>query len=303
MPFLETCPACGARASHSHPVLTAPFIAAYVFEQPVEPCRLMVCDDCGLWFFDRRYSDDEMAKLYGNYRGEGYFKVRNACEPWYTRGFNDHLGRDPHEIATRNGNMVAFLDGAADKKTFASILDYGGDSGQFIPPELGGEKFVYELSDAPCVQGVTRIADSKDLAAEGYDLVMLCHVLEHAPYPQALLREMHPHMAGAEARLYIEVPHERGCNLRFAPPRDYYRSWLKVLAGMPGPLLKFVDFYSSGFRDKLGLVPPLGFFKLHEHINFFDAVSLQRILETSGYRVVRCATEGRCTRALACRAD
>jgi hypothetical protein len=302
MSSLETCPACGTRATHSHPVLTAPFIAAYVFERPVEPCRLMVCDDCGLWFFDRRYTDAEMAKLYGNYRGDGYFEARHRFEPWYTRAFNDHLGRDPQEIATRNAATLAFLDEARDRKSFASILDYGGDSGQFIPPELGGEKFVYELSDAPCVGGVTRMADKKDFSADGYDLVMLCHVLEHAPDPATLLRDMQPCMAGSDARLYVEVPYERSCSLRFAPPMDAYRAWLKVVAGLPRPLLTLVDFYSSGFRDRFSLIPPLGFLKMHEHINYFDAMSLKRILETTGYRVLHCATQGRYTRALACRA-
>lgn len=40
-----------------------------------------------------------------------------------------------------------------------------------------------------------RIADKNDFAAEGYDLVMLCHVLEHAPDPGSMLREMHSHLA------------------------------------------------------------------------------------------------------------
>ncbi|MCW2285201.1 hypothetical protein M2323_003097 [Rhodoblastus acidophilus] len=299
MSSLENCPACGASATRSHPVLTAPFIAAYVLERPIEPCRLMICDDCGLWFFDRRYSDAEMAKLYGNYRGDGYFEVRHHFEPWYTRAFNDHLGRDPKEIAARNAATSAFLEESDDRKTFATILDYGGDSGQFMPPGLGGEKFVYELSDAPCVPGVTRIADKKDFAAEGYDLVMLCHVLEHAPDPASMLREMHAYLAGPEARLYVEVPYERGCNLKFAPPTDAYRAWLKFVTRLPAPLITLLDFYSSGFRDRFSLIPPLGFFKMHEHINFFDALSLKRALEATGYQVVHCATEGRCVRALA----
>lgn len=116
MSLLEDCPACGAPATRSHPALTAPFIAAYVLERPVEPCRLMICDDCGLWFFDRRYSDAEMAKLYGNYRGDGYFEARHRFEPWYTRAFNDHLGRHPPEIAARNAATLAFLDKSATGK-------------------------------------------------------------------------------------------------------------------------------------------------------------------------------------------
>lgn len=87
--------------------------------------------------------------------------------------------------------------------------------------------------------------------------------------------------------------------MKFAPPKDYYLAWLKFVADMPVPLITLVDFYSSGFRDRFSVIPPLGFFKMHEHINFFDAVSLKRILEATGYHVVHCATDRRCVRALA----
>ena len=51
--------------------------------------QLRECTDCGHRFFPERYNETEMARLYGEYRGERYLRVRQAWEPWYTRRVNE----------------------------------------------------------------------------------------------------------------------------------------------------------------------------------------------------------------------
>lgn len=52
-------------------------------------------------------------------------------------------------------------------------------------------------------------------------------------------------------------------------------------------LLRTLDFYSTAFRVKTGILPPLGFAKVHEHVNAFSSSSLARVLEKAGLSILR----------------
>ncbi len=156
-------------------------------------------------------TDEEIARLYAGYRGDEYYKARHACEPWYTRAANDGIGGDPHEIASRKQNLTAVLGDHA--KSITTVLDYGGDRGQMIPDTLGRERFVYEISDAPAVDGVQRITQ---LDGRKFDFVMLAHVLEHCSQPKDMLNTLKP-LLHERSLLYLEVPFERP-TMRLAGP-------------------------------------------------------------------------------------
>ena len=47
-----------------------------------------------------------------------------------------------------------------------------------------------------------------------------------------------------------------------------------------------LDFISTFARVKLGIVPPFGLIKLHEHVNYFGAVSLRRLVDSAGATVL-----------------
>ncbi|MDO8644462.1 MAG: hypothetical protein Q7S00_05805, partial [bacterium] len=68
-----------------------------------------------------------------------------------------------------------------------------------------------------------------------------------------------------------------------------YEAYLRSLLRLPF-LMKSIDFISTLFRLKLNFVPPFGFVKLHEHINFFDENSLQALLKKSGFSILLCRT-------------
>jgi hypothetical protein len=281
---VSRCACCGGEALRRWPALVAPFIAEYVLRAPPETCALLECERCGFRFFDRTYDEDELHRLYAHYRGRAYFESRHRHEPWYTERFNAGFGHDARYIEARRSQIHDVVGRCAELATLRTVLDYGGDSGQIIPAEIGREKrHVYDLSDAAPVEGVVKVTNERDLAR--YDLVILTGVLEHSSDPEALLRRVAGFSRGL---LYIEVPHERFDVTMLGRGRAYER-YLRGLVRHPR-LLRWVDFYASAFRVKLGVLPPLGFVKLHEHIGFFDERSLSSLVARAGLRMKLCET-------------
>lgn len=245
----------------------------------------MECATCSFRFFDARLTPAETDRLYCGYRGAAYFRCRHRHEFWYTEKFNKGLGNDPRTIGAKQQLLLAMLERHLDPATIVSVLDFGGDRGQFIPESLGREKYVYELSSATPVQSVTRI-DTDDLWNRRFDLVMLCGVLEHCSDPQEMLRAIRKLGGEGELLLYVELPHER-FNLRWARFNWFYEKYLAALLCF-GPIFRMVDFYSTAVRVRWSCVPPLGFVKCHEHLNYFTEKSLEIVLKESGFDILEC---------------
>lgn len=283
----DECPCCSSTRHVAYPAIVAPFLASYAIGGPPGPTRLLECDDCGLRYFEHRLDDSEIARLYGGYRGHRYYSERHHHEPWYTRRANDAIGGDPGILSARRDTAGRFLRKHLDVGSFVDVLDFGGDRGQFLPEGIGTDRFVYDLSDAPPVPGVTRI-DETAMRHRTFDLVLLSHVLEHCSEPRAVLRDVRSLLGSPNSVLYVELPYERA-RLEWLGRGRLYTSYLDVIRRRRR-LLTALDFYSTAFRVKLGRVPPLGFVKLHEHLNFFHERSLRELLGESGFDVVACET-------------
>lgn len=276
----KQCPGCASDASTVWPALVSPFVASYALGARPAPTRLRECTRCGLRFFEDRLTSDEAGRLYGGYRGDRYFAARRRAEPWYSRRLNDGIGASDEQIRVRHTLVERFLRARVDVDAIGDVLDFGGDRGQLIPPTIGKQRFVYEISGVTPVPGVTGIASAEDLAGRRFDLILLSHVLEHCSEPRDVLAEVRPLLRSKESLLYVELPLER-TDLRFVGRSGWYRRYLDVLR-RTGPVLTAVDLYSTAFRVRFGVLPPLGFMKLHEHVNFFDVRSLRAMLEASG---------------------
>ncbi|MBI3072318.1 MAG: methyltransferase domain-containing protein [Deltaproteobacteria bacterium] len=277
----ERCPCCESPAPQTWPALVSPFIAEYVLQSPVSLCWLCECPSCGFRFFDHRYNETELARLYGKYRGPEYFQVRHKHEFWYTRRHNETHSADQTCAKARQQFLEAYLTLHLDTSGLGRILDYGGDRGQLIPSGMGTERHVFEVSDTEPVPGVRKISRETDLEPGSYDLVVLSHVLEHVPKPVPMLATLRDLLRPGSA-LYVEVPWER-YSLRFTGATNY----LRRLTQHPG-LLRAADFYATAFRTTFGFIPPLGFPKLHEHINFFTPESLDRACRRAGLCLTTC---------------
>lgn len=284
MRTIEHCPGCGGLPSRRWPALVAPFIAEYALRSPVAACALLECGACGLRYFDARPDEAEMARLYSGYRGEAYFQARHRHEPWYLRRHNRGQGQDPRLIAARRAAVEAFLRRHDVAGRIDRVLDYGGDAGQFIPEGLGTERHVFEVSDALPVAGVRRIADEGALVPGSYDLVLLNHVLEHLAEPVELLRRTARLLRPGSGILYVEVPLER-YRLGWGGQGPGPRRRLAWLASHPA-LLRWLDFYSTVCRVLLGVLPPLGLLRAHEHLNLFHERSLGAACRAAGLEVL-----------------
>jgi len=274
---IHACPACGGTEWKTYPAVVAPFVAEHALGAAPAATRLAECNTCALRFFEDRLTNSEVARLYDGYRGDRYYEVRHRHEPWYTRAANDGIGDD----LERRNTIERFL---RRKITHVGdILDFGGDRGQYIPQGIADRRWVHDISGVAAEPGVTMLAAEADLEGRAFDLVLLCHVLEHASEPRALLAKIKPLLRGHESYLYVEVPYERA-SLRWLGRGNGQARWVDSLTKVR-PALTAVDFVSTVFRRKLDVVPPLGLLKLHEHINYFAERSLRAVLEAAGYEV------------------
>ncbi len=248
----------------------------------------MECTVCSFRFFDVRLEDTEVERLYSGYRGESYFRERHRWEFWYSKKVNDGIGGDWEEIAERVAALDRFLSPHVDKSAIESVLDYGGDRGQFIPQSLGARKFVYELSDAVPEEGVKRIGSEQELSAMKFDLILALGVLEHCSDPENVLRKLRTYLS-PRSLLCIGVPYER-YGVDSAGKSELYHKYLEALLHLP-PALVAVDFYSTVGRVRLNRIPPLGLIKCHEHLNFFEQNSMKALLERTGFEVLDSSVE------------
>ncbi len=268
--------------------MLAPFIAKWASIQPLpKVCDALRCEKCDLIYFRQRYSGDEMDRLYSSYRSPAYLSVRRKYEPWYTRKIND-ANLQPSVIRDRRNGLMDYL------RPFLSLMpgdcavvDVGGDAGQFIPQELGFANYVIEVSNRQAVPGVIRLGSPDQLPRHERLLVIVSHVLEHLPDPTGFLRENLDILASRcrECYVYLEVPLER---FKISPmaATSWYRRYLMFCQGMAlRPLFLALDFMSLAVRMLLGWTGPPFFLKLHEHINFFDQLSLKALAERSGITV------------------
>jgi len=242
------------------------------------------CRDCALMFYAPRLTPDQNVRLYSNYRGEEYYRVRHRYEFWYTRAFNNRLSGES-EMRSRRRWFLEAISRHKGKRVIGAVLDYGGDRGQILSEGPGEQRYVFDLSGAEPVPGVKRLETEEALNGRLFDLVLLCHVLEHAAAPAELLTNLRSRLTPT-GLLYVEVPDER-FPLTDIPWGHWYRRYLDILRRSLA-LTILLDFYSTAVRIKFRRIPPLGFAKMHEHVNLFGPASLAACLNKAGFRVLEC---------------
>ena len=240
------------------------------------------CDSCGLHFFSRRFSEEELHGIYSHYRDSSYQKKRQRYEPWYTQKVNLGIGHDPSNIRFRQENLEkliseAHLSGLVDVPQV--IVDWGGDKGQFIPL-LGAsqQSYVYEVSDATPAAGVERLLSTDQIERKHPDLFMLCHVLEHEHGARDLVSKIAA-MAKPSSLFYVEVPLDRPeiVPKRLRPPKHMLKfrfPWIVL------------DFYSLITLRVLKLRLPFQVLKQSEHVHFFCKKSLVEVIERLGFKLI-----------------
>jgi hypothetical protein len=209
--------------------------------------EMQVCDHCSFIQTSVPFRDDDIMRLYLDYRSPSYNRERIRWEPEYA-AIAAAVGFDPVEVRTRTAALTAFLNEELQTSDPFTLLDYGGSDGRFIP-DIPGSKFVYEISNIDPIPGVTRLKSESELGT--YSLVLLAHVTEHAPHPLNLVRKLSGYVEPG-GHLYIETPQE----------------------------------ISDQHRDELRNGAAHFDIPIHEHINSYCVPAVAALLEAAGFSIV-----------------
>lgn len=209
--------------------------------------EMQLCTHCFFIQTKIPFHDEDIMRLYRDYRSPAYNRERIHYEPEYAQ-IAAAIGQDLREVTTRRSALSTFLQKGLQTSDPFTILDYGGSDGRFIP-DIPGSKFVYEISNVDPIPGVTRIKSESELGT--YSLVLLAHVTEHVTHPLNLVRKLSAYVEPG-GYLYIETPQEIS---------DQQRAELE----------------HSALRLDIGI---------HEHINSYCVPAVAALLEAAGFTIV-----------------
>lgn len=171
----------------------APFLSKYcgINETKTE---IRYCHACDFAFFKRRLTNEEAAKLYTDYRGEEYTRVRLEEDPSYAhhmRLFGDELSVD---YVNRIRDHNTLLDVYPELDEFKNVLDFGGNG--TIPGRVfrNAKVWIDDLS-----------AGSTDEGGRKHEFIFASNVFEHVSDPVPLLRSLTERM-DPEGVIFIDVP-------------------------------------------------------------------------------------------------
>jgi hypothetical protein len=275
------CPCCSSRKLRSHRARVAPFFADRIWQSGSFETKLLECRECGLFFYQIRPDDEELARLYRGYRGDEYQQQRQAHEPSYTPELNAALG-GPDQMVRRRSHIGLQLERWLNPADIHVVVDFGGDRGQFIPAQFDhANRYVQDVSGVEPVDGVVSLDSPADIAPLNPDLVLCCNVLEHVSQPGQVV-EMLRGFGHAGTLFYFEVPHEW-------PLGRSYDALSQIGASFSAKAKARVQtvplIYHTYLRMRGAEVPPPP--TMHEHINHFSEHSLRTVLTTHGFEVLQ----------------
>jgi hypothetical protein len=263
MNYSDTCVICNSNNLNKYSAVISPFLAERIWGIKSFPLNLFWCKDCDFIFYNLRPDDDEMSKLYNNYRDHDYQKQREKHEKWYTEQIN-HLISGDTEQKNRKAASYEIIKSSIDIHQVNTIIDYGGDRGQFILDEFtNATKYVYDISNVNPVAGVNTINNKADILQK-FDFIMCCNLIEHVSYPLDILRSL-KEFAHSKSIFYFEVPLDS--------PRKFFYSMRHY------PFLCNI-LYSTLNRRPL----------MHEHLNHFSTRSFKNMLKIECFNIIYIGT-------------
>lgn len=274
MKEVNHCLVCGSTQLKTFRAKVNPFIAERVWGRGAFDVKLLLCNNCTFAFYNPRLEDNEIEILYSNYRDDLYQKQRAKIEPWYTKEIISQIGNNPTELHSRKSNLTRLLSKYIDISAIKSVLDFGGDKGQFIPDELeGADRYVYEISGVEPLKGIKLVRNLSECKSRAFDLIMCCHVLEHCSYPVNIIDEIRQ-LSNNRTIIYIEVPFDSPF---YAGGSEKLQNGLRLIKRNPIYLFKII-------QGIIQLRP--GTFYMGEHVNFFTQESLEVLLKMNGFAVI-----------------
>ena len=227
-----------------------------------------------------------MSGIYSGYRNFDYVKTRQSWEPSYTVELNEALGNNTSVLGARHNFVLEALNvcGRNVGNGIRTVVDVGGDRGQFIPPEIPN-KFVMDVSDKSVTSDVTRLPTLRDAIAHRPDLVMACGILEHLSHPAIFVKELLTlHSVQSSMLVYVEVPN--GVPQLRPLVHRLLGNTVGRIAATSRPLWGALDRRSAILQQcgrSSSLLMPL---RQSEHINFFSKEGLHNLASMAGLKVL-----------------
>jgi SAM-dependent methyltransferase len=166
-------------------------------------CKYIHCIDCDYIGCDVRFELEEEKLYYKNYMKEEYINHRCQYEGEGMRSILNYHSEDEYRKIRRRGASVA-MDGVIDFSKIASVLDFGGDTGDMIPIELSHcKKYVTDVEVRKLNIEVISIQSPEDCGP--VDLVICGHVIEHVSDPNNLINEIKKYLRSG-GWIYLEAP-------------------------------------------------------------------------------------------------
>ena len=236
--------------------------------------KLCFCKHCSFAFYDYRFNEDEEAKLYRNYRDEEYQILREYYECWYTKRINQQLNSDTVALNEQRNQITTMLF-ENTKREIKTALDYGGNEGKTFTEGIGTiEKYVYDISGVKPIEGVQVINKEEELTKHSYDFIMCNMLIEHLADPMSLMGTLKD-IGDDNTIYYIEVPSE---NPFVSGNKHSISKNLKLVFNPHFNFFKLVKYYFKKRKDP--------FMTMHEHINFYTADSMKKMIDLSGFTCI-----------------
>lgn len=255
IPQTSVCTCCGSTNTLKSNIVMAGFVLERMLDQVQLDDWLtdaIQCRDCQYIASVFRFNDEQMKRYYHEYMDSNsdhgrqfgsyvFHRCRNEGMGWYQLAKAYQM---PEYFQARKNAVIRSIADHVDIGSITSVLDYGGDLGQYIPEEFKNcRRHVVEIEPRKLVDGVIGVQSPAD--CESVDLVMCCHTLEHVSYPNELMADM-LHYLKPGGVLYLEVPNE----------------------------IKYVE-------ENSNQETPM---RMHEHINIFSPDSLREIMRRNGVK-------------------
>ena len=187
----EFCNICGRVLVSKIPGSLAPFVAERCGIVLIPEIFMLRCEHCEFQYFDHRYTDAEIKKIYRDYRGSTYVAQRLRIEPSYAKEW-EWISEDRWKSDRIIETCQRFEHWQL--RCPKRVLDYGGEDGwlsRHVFPE--SEVVVYDIShDCPEPEG-------------RFDLVFAAFILEHVCDPLNFVHTLMQFIVPG-GYLYLEVP-------------------------------------------------------------------------------------------------
>ncbi len=216
----------------------------------VATVELQSCLNCSFVQTRFPFTEEDLGRLYVDYRSDSYNAERSHYEPSYA-AIAAEVGRYSNGDMNRISDITHWVQSKVDLNG-KSMLDYGGADGQYLPSFVGN-KYVFEVSNIDPVQGVVRISDESML--QTYSYIQLSHVLEHVTEPLQMVKRVSKYLA-EDGYLLVEVPQDLSTDL-----------------------LKKIQTGKTNV-----------FIGVHEHINNYSSLSVQKLIAAAGLKIVAIET-------------